>query len=121
MFNLESGSKLSIYEQIYHNFVQLITVGSLKENQKIPSVRELALELRINPNTIQKAYKLLLKDNYIYSKPGSGNYVSEKEKYTNNYLKGIKKELQENIVTLRNQQLSKDEVINLVVTYYEEG
>jgi len=121
MFNLESGSKLSIYEQIYHNFVQLITVGSLKENQKIPSVRELALELRINPNTIQKAYKLLLKDKYIYSKPGSGNYVSEKEKYANNYLKEIKKELQESIVTLRNQQLSKDEVINLVITYYEEG
>ena len=59
MIQLNYGDVSPIYEQIKQRFKDLIVKGVLKENDKIPSVRELALNLAINPNTIQKAYKEL--------------------------------------------------------------
>jgi GntR family transcriptional regulator len=121
MFKLDSTSKVSIYEQIYLNFVSLITSESLKANEKMPSVREMATILRINPNTIQKAYKLLLAEGYIYSKPGSGNFVSERAKYESGFLDGVKEELSSSVLALKNLGVSKDNIYQLVDKYYEEG
>mgnify|MGYP000845557242 CR=1 FL=1 len=65
-----------IYEQIKDNIKQLIITGALKEGEKLPSVRELAQTTSINPNTIQKAYKDLESEGFIYSVLGRGNYVA---------------------------------------------
>jgi len=121
MFKLDSNSKLSIYEQIYSNFVSLITTESLKANDKMPSVREMATVLRINPNTIQKAYKLLLKDGYIFSKPGSGNFVSERKNYKSGYLDSSKEELRKSVKSLINFGVTKTDIYQLVDKYFEEG
>lgn len=75
MINIDSNSPKSIYEQVYEEFVKLISNKVLKPEDKLPSVRDLAAMLRINPNTIQKAYKLLETKDFIYSLPGKGNFV----------------------------------------------
>lgn len=76
MFQLDFGDHRPIYEQIREKIKELIISGVLGENDKIPSVRELAANLAINPNTIQKAYKELESEGYIYSRRNSGSFVS---------------------------------------------
>lgn len=78
MFQLDIGDRRPLYEQIKSRIKELIVSGVLHENDKIPSVRELAANLAINPNTIQKAYKDLENEGYIYSRPAKGNFAAAK-------------------------------------------
>ena len=75
MIQLDFSDHRPLYEQIKENLKELIISGALGENEKIPSVRELASSLAINPNTIQKAYKDLENEGYIYSRRASGSFV----------------------------------------------
>jgi len=65
-----------IYEQIRESFRKLIVAGAMQEEEKLPSVRVLATQLSINPNTIQRAYNELESEGYIYSVPGKGSFVA---------------------------------------------
>ena len=67
-----------IYEQVKEGFRQLILTGALAADEKMPSVRELAATLAINPNTIQRAYRELEAEGYICSFPGRGSFVMER-------------------------------------------
>lgn len=77
MINLDLKSRVPIYEQLVDKVKQLIIQGVLKPDEKLPSVRSLAQELTINPNTIQKAYRELEREGYIYSLPGKGSFVGQ--------------------------------------------
>jgi len=79
MIQLDRGDHRPIYEQIKEKIKELIISGALKENDKMPSVRELASTLTINPNTIQKAYRDLESEGYIYSLRAKGSFVSPKK------------------------------------------
>ena len=74
MLNYRDASP--IYEQVKKGFKNMILTGSLTEDSKLPSVRELAMQLAINPNTIQRAYRELENEGYIYSIAGKGSFVS---------------------------------------------
>lgn len=76
VIEIDYRDKRPIYEQIKEKLKNLIISGAIRENEKIPSVRELAAETAINPNTIQKAYKELENENYIYSVRAKGYFVS---------------------------------------------
>lgn len=67
---------MPIYEQLRRGIIELIIKGVLKENDQLPSIRSLAKELNINPNTIAKAYQMLEYDKIIYSTMGRGSFVS---------------------------------------------
>ena len=77
MFTLELKSKKSIYEQIIDGYKKMIISGELKPDDKILSVRELSEQLTVNPNTVQKAYKALEQQGWIYVVSGRGNFVSD--------------------------------------------
>ena len=64
-----------IYEQVKFGLRRLILTGVLSPNDKMPSVRELSGQLAINPNTVQRAYRELEAEGYIYSIPGKGSFV----------------------------------------------
>lgn len=76
MIQLDFSDHRPLYEQIKDKIKELIISGVLDENEKIPSVRELASSLAINPNTIQKAYKELENEGYIHSLKAKGSFVS---------------------------------------------
>jgi len=76
VFQLDLKSRKSIYEQIVDNVKELIIAGILKPEDRIPSVRELSKTLTVNPNTIQKAYRELEYQGYIYTVSGLGTFVS---------------------------------------------
>lgn len=67
-----------IYEQVRDGFRQLILSGAMPADSRMPSVRELAMRLTINPNTIQRAYRELEAEGYIVSVPGRGSFVRER-------------------------------------------
>lgn len=76
MFELDIRSRKPIYEQLVERLKELIITEVLKTDEQLPSVRTLAQQLTINPNTIQKAYRELETQGYIYSIKGKGSFVS---------------------------------------------
>ncbi|UFT97764.1 GntR family transcriptional regulator [Radiobacillus kanasensis] len=76
MFELDVRSRKPIYEQLIDKLKELIINEVFKADEKLPSVRTLAQELTINPNTIQKAYRELERQEFIYSIPGKGSFVT---------------------------------------------
>ncbi len=80
MFDIDLMSRTPIYEQLYKKVVELILKGVLNEQDKLPSVRSLATELSVNPNTVAKAYNLLERDGIIYSLAGRGSFVAKPDK-----------------------------------------
>ena len=76
MIQLNYRDAKPIYEQIQEGFRKMILTGTLKPDEKLPSVRSLASELAINPNTIQRAYNQLESQGYIYSVSGKGSFVN---------------------------------------------
>nr|WP_255575647.1 GntR family transcriptional regulator [Caproiciproducens faecalis] len=68
---------MPIYEQLYKNIRRMAAVGAVDQREPLPSVRALAQELGVNPNTVQKAYRMLEHDGIICSVPGKGSFLSK--------------------------------------------
>jgi len=78
VFRLDEKNRNAIYIQIMENIKEMIVTDVWHENDKIPSVRELSEELTLNPNTVQKAYRELEREGYIYTVSGKGSFVGGK-------------------------------------------
>ena len=76
MITINTRDPRPIYLQIKEGLCRLILTGVLAEGEKMPSVRELAGQLAINPNTIQRAYRELENEGFIYSLTGKGSFVA---------------------------------------------
>ena len=76
MIQITYNDSRPIYEKVKDSLRQLILSGALAEDSKLPSVRELAVSLTINPNTIQRAYRELEAEGCIVSVPGKGSFVA---------------------------------------------
>jgi GntR family transcriptional regulator len=87
MIIIDYKDRRPIYEQVVQRLEELILKGILEPGSQLPSVRNLAMELSINPNTIQKAYMELERRRFIYSVKGKGSFIAE-----NDNLIDIKKE-----------------------------
>ncbi len=76
--NLQSG--VPLYQQLKRSFQRMAALGLIQPHEQLPSVRQLAMELGINPNTVQKAYRELEQEGLIYAVPGKGNFLSDQSK-----------------------------------------
>ena len=76
MFSISIKGGSPIYEQLSGRITELISTGAMEKDEKLPAVREVAKQLGVNPNTVQKAYQLLEQQGLIYSVPAKGSYVS---------------------------------------------
>ena len=79
MIHLDYRDVRPIYTQIIDGFREQIATGVLRSGEKLPSVRELAAQLAINPNTIQRSYRQLEMEGWIMTVPGKGCFVCENE------------------------------------------
>ncbi len=77
MIRIEPGSPVPIYLQIVQDIQHQVATGTLQPGQQLPTVRELAATLRINPNTVARAYEQLDRDHVITTQQGRGTYVRE--------------------------------------------
>ena len=80
MISINYRDARPIYTQVKDGLRKLILTGALAPGTRLPSVRELAAELAINPNTIQRAYRELESDGYILSVAGKGSFVAQVDK-----------------------------------------
>lgn len=119
MIIIDYKDRRPIYEQIIERFQDLIVKGVLKPDSQLPSVRSLAMELSINPNTIQKAYAELERQGYLYSIKGRGSFVSFNEELLLVKQKQVKEELGKTIRLAKSVQISKDELVDYVRECYE--
>ncbi|MDE6362926.1 MAG: GntR family transcriptional regulator [Lachnospiraceae bacterium] len=94
MILIDHKDRRPIYEQIIERFQQMILCGVLQPNASMPSVRSLAMELSLNPNTIQRAYQELERAKYIYTIKGKGSFVSETAAAAANKRQEIQREMQ---------------------------
>lgn len=76
MLTLNYRDSRPIYEQIKDGLRRMIVTGAMAQDEKLPSVRALATQLSINPNTIQRAYRELESEGYIITLPGKGSFVT---------------------------------------------
>ena len=79
MVTINNRDPRPVYEQVKEGFKKLIIAGVLSADEKLPSVRELAGQLAINPNTIQRAYRELEAEGWCYSVPGKGSFAGERQ------------------------------------------
>lgn len=120
MISLNFKDKRPIYEQVMDRLKELMVVGALPENTQLPSVRSMAVELSINPNTIQRAYGELERQGYIYSIKGKGNFVAENERLRDLKIDEVKEKLIEVIEEARKLGLRDEEIIS-VIRQHGEG
>ena len=77
LIQLDHSLKQPIYRQIVDGLKSLVMMGKLHPHEQIPSVRKMARERGVNPNTIQKSYALLEKEGILYSVAGKGDFVAD--------------------------------------------
>jgi len=97
-----------IYEQIKEGLRKLVVSGALRAGDKLPSVRDMASQLAINPNTIQRAYRELENEGYIYTLVGKGTFVAENDNIDNTREKELLQEFDERVKELLYLEVSKD-------------
>jgi len=79
MLKIDAGSAVPVYEQLKRQIKLKVISGKYQPDSKLPSIRQLASELKINPNTIAKVYRQLERENILYSKTGSGFFVKKEQ------------------------------------------
>ncbi|EFM39788.1 transcriptional regulator, GntR family [[Eubacterium] yurii subsp. margaretiae ATCC 43715] len=123
LIQVDVRSRVPIYEQIVNSFKQMTMSGILSPDEKLPSVRDLSQELTINPNTIQKAYQELERQNIIYTKRGQGSFVNpniqaiNKEEKMGDLIEEIKRIIIESMYL----GISKEEFLKLITSAYEDS
>ena len=110
MIAVDYRDKRPIYEQVVEKLEKLIVCGALESNARMPSVRSLAMELSVNPNTIQRAYAQLEQDGYLYTIVGRGNYVTCEAEWKKGRKQAVLKEYEEVLTNARETKVPKGEL-----------
>ena len=114
-------SNIPIYIQVMENMKKDIISGKLKPGDKIASVRELAMELSVNPNTIQKALSELEREGFLITERAVGRYVSDNIELIEEYKNmEIKKKIEVFIEDMKSLGVSVDEILRFIDEFKEE-
>jgi GntR family transcriptional regulator len=115
MFELDMRSRKPIYEQLVDKLKELIINEVLKPDEQLPSVRTLAQQVTINPNTIQKAYRELEIQGFIYSVKGKGSFVNPmSQNKDTDKINAVKKELEKLILEALYLGVPAGELIDII-------
>ncbi len=116
MFNIDISSSTPIYEQLVDSIKEGILKGLLEPGEKLPSVRELAKTMTLNPNTIQKAYQELERQKVIVTLRGKGTYISSnyKPRKDEDKLMEVKELFKKGIVEAHYMGFKKDDILKII-------
>lgn len=119
MFIVDLQSKVPIFEQIIKQILEFISIGVLLPHDKLPSVRQVASSIGVNPNTVSKAYQELENQGYIYSVKGKGCFISDNQ--TDQLIKDDKlKEFQDIVTDMKKHQIDKKQLYTIIEDIYKE-
>ena len=111
---IDYSDRRPIYEQVIDRFEQLILCGALEADSPMPSVRGLAMELSINPNTIQRAYQELERSGFIYSVKGKGSFVCDIREISHKKQEEARQDLTKCLEKAKLTGIKEEEVIEIV-------
>jgi DNA-binding transcriptional regulator YhcF (GntR family) len=118
----EFNENLPIYVQIMNFIKKRIVSGELNGGDKMPSVRELSSGLKVNPNTIQRAYQELEREELAYTKRGMGRFVTEDEEKISKLKKDMAEGVLQNFLSgMKELGFKKEEIINMVSECMDKG
>lgn len=120
MITIDYQNRAPIYEQIVERFQMLILKGILPPGSQMPSVRSLAVELSINPNTIQKAYMVLEQQGYIYPVKGRGNFVAENHVLIEQKRKTFEQKLAQLVKEGKELGIGREECVRMMEDCWKE-
>ncbi len=120
MFSIDTRSRVPIYEQIVQNIINLISKGVLAADDQLPSVRSLARDIGINPNTVQKAYQELELRGLIYQAAGRGSFIAPGEHLARAVLDQRLQAVEAPMRAAKKAGVSKEAVIKLADEIYRE-
>ena len=118
MFSIDVKSREPIYTQLEKNIVRYINLGVYEKDSMLPSVRALACELGINPNTVSKTYKKLEADGVIYTIAGKGVFVKGDSSLANVH-KQLAEKIKTTLIDAKNAGVEKDSVLKIVNEVWE--
>lgn len=113
MFSLDTRSREPIYAQLEKKIIKYINLGIYEKDTALPSVRSLACELGINPNTVSKAYKSLEQNGVVYTVAGKGVFVTGKSEL-DNIQKIITDELRSTLKDVRNAGVDRETMVEII-------
>lgn len=119
MIVIDYTDRRPIYEQVAERFQSLVLCGVLEKDEPLPSVRNLAMELSINPNTIQRAYTELERRGVIYAVKGKGNFVADIRALLALREKELEKEMCSLVRKAKEAGIPKDKVSGLFDAAWE--
>ncbi len=120
LFIIDTRSSVPIFEQIKKQILEFISIGILSANDKLPSVRSLASDLGINPNTVAKAYQELEDHGYLYSIKGKGCFIADNE--SEKLIKVEKlKEFKKMVQDMKQHHIEQEQLLVIIHSIYEEG
>ena len=119
MYQLDPRSRAPLYQQLEEKILQLILAGALRPGEILPSVRVMARELGINPNTVAKAYQDLEKGGLIHSVVGKGSFVSEPDTLHRQVEQSVLDRLREALQEGRRAGVSRETACRLLDETYE--
>lgn len=111
MIHLDHRENRPIYAQIMERFKEQISAGAMQPGDRLPSVRELAAELAINPNTIQRSYRQLEMEGWIVTVPGKGCFVCSDERQAEEEKKRLLADFDQTVDKLTAFGISRDTLI----------
>ncbi|MGN1111546.1 MAG: GntR family transcriptional regulator [Oscillospiraceae bacterium] len=120
MFTMRLRGGAPIYEQLGNRITELILSGEMAEGEKLPAVREIATQLSINPNTVQKTYAELERQGLIYSLPAKGSYVAERSSYIKNITEKAAEDFAEAVQTALSRGLSESDLSDIIKKIQQE-
>lgn len=121
MIKLNYRDGKPLHEQISSGIRELVVSGALAPNEQLPSVRELSVELTVNPNTVQRAYRNLESDGIIYSIRGKGNFVSERHGADPKVVSELYDKIVCAVRELAYLGEQKSGILNVIENIYNEG
>lgn len=121
IIKLDMQSRVPIYEQLKVQIGEMILSGQLSEDDQLPSVRVLARDLGVNPNTVQKAYQDLEREQIIYSVAGRGSYISPGADVGRQLRERQLGKIRQVVLQARKCGIQKERILECVDKIYEEG
>ncbi len=119
MILIDYKDRRPIYEQIVERLKELVLRGCLEPDSQLPSVRNLAIELSINPNTIQRAYSELERQGYIYSIKGKGNFIAINDRLVEQKQNEILEAVSRLVDAAKGIGITEDQFVNRVNESYK--
>lgn len=118
MYQLDLQSRIPIYQQLKERILQLVMMEAIGPGDPLPSVRVMARELGINPNTVAKAYQELERDGFIYSMAGKGSFINGTENINSQVKISILDKCKDIAKEARSAGISLEDVVDAIKKAY---